>query len=82
MKKIIYDYYLKDYESGYIGLKNMRESFFVDESFFTHLKSGEQDWILGLINTRTREFILQPTTNRNGSILKKFITKKAIFDMG
>ena len=50
MRKIIYDYYLIDYEFSYIGLKNMQESFSVNESLFTHLKSGEQVWILGLIN--------------------------------
>ena len=50
MRKIIYDYYLIDYEFSYIGLKNMQESFSIDESLFTHLKSGEQVWILGLIN--------------------------------
>ena len=75
MRKIIYDYYLIDYESGYISLKNMRESLSVDESHFTNLKSGEQVWILGLINIRTREFGHQSSTNRNGCILKKFITK-------
>ena len=75
LRKIIYDYYPIDYESSYIGFTNMRENVSISESLFTHLKSGEQVWLLGLINTRNKEFILQPTNNRSGDILKKFITK-------
>lgn len=48
----------------------------IDESLFTHIKSGESVWVLGVINNQDKNaFRLEATTKRNSETLKLFIKK-------
>ena len=46
----------------------------IDESLFGH-RQGKQLWIIGAINTQSKEFRLEGVYERNGENIKKFITK-------
>ena len=74
LRTIIYDYMRIVYASEIFAPKNAHSFFAVDECLFSH-KNGRQIWILGAINTQTKEFRLEATLDRSEATLKKFIMK-------
>ena len=71
--KVIKKYYLIAYKIANFSTENENETQSIDESLFTLLKEGLQVWILGIINNRTKNFILQTTTRRVAENLKSFV---------
>ena len=73
MRNCIERYMHVVYNSEYISERNKFQNFSVDESLFGHI-NNKQIWILGSINTQTKEFRLEPTYDRTTETIKKFIT--------
>ena len=73
MNNAIYRYYLNLYKSENFSEENKNETYTIEESLFTHLKDGTQDWVLGIKNNRTKTFVLQAITKRDPIILEKFL---------
>ena len=46
----------------------------IDESLFTYGKNGMQIWVIGAINTTTKEFRVEPIKERNSESIKLFIS--------
>jgi len=40
---------------------------------FTHLKDGAQVWVLGIINNKKKNFVIQPSKFRDSNTLNNFI---------
>lgn len=47
----------------------MQGNFAVDEALFTHNLKGDKIWILGIINTSSKEFSFEAVKTKNGDIL-------------
>ena len=46
----------------------------IDESLFTHGKNGMQIWVIGAINTTTKELRVEPIKEINSESIKLFIS--------
>ena len=57
LRNIVYDYMHIVYASDIFSPKNANSFFAVDECLFSH-KNGQQIWILGAINTKSKVFRL------------------------
>ena len=75
IRYVLYKYFYIYYQSEYLATKNAHQNITIDESMFCHFKNGVQIWVLGAINTYTKEFRLEACKVRNGETLKKFICK-------
>lgn len=73
IRDTIKKYLYIQYEFEILGEKNQNDIFGVDESLFSHTYTGEQAWVLGIINNTTKDIRLQVTKERNCENLKKFI---------
>ena len=70
-------HFLKDkYELEALADENQNKKIAVDESCFTHY-NNKQVWIIGLINTQTKEFRLIPSYTRNTPKIKEIIQRHA-----
>ena len=45
----------------------------VNESLFCHNHGNEQIWLIGLINTRNKNFKIEPLKSKDSDILEKII---------
>lgn len=45
----------------------------IDESLFSHYDGHRHIWVIGLINTRTFEFLTEAVYSRDSGILEKII---------
>ena len=68
-------YYNISYKSEEFSIENGNEYFGIDESMFTHIKYNRQVWVIGIINNRTKNFVIEPVLNRDSDILKKFFDR-------
>ena len=75
-RDIIYRYLELTYQTELLGDLSQGGYFSVDESLFRH-SDNAQIWILGIIDTSSKEFRLERYLSRNSEILKKFISKFA-----
>lgn len=57
IRKVIYQYYLIDYETESLGFINGNQYYSVDESFFI-LRNNAQLWLLGVIDNTSKDFRL------------------------
>ena len=74
MRNIIYKYQHIVYETEIFGEKDKNSFFAIDESLFGH-RQGKQLWIIGAINTQSKEFRLEGVYERNGENIKKIYHK-------
>jgi hypothetical protein len=74
LRQCIAHYFKDKYEIELLATENERKKFAIDESLLTHI-DGHQVWLVGIINTQTKDFRLIPVYNRNYTILKNIITK-------
>ena len=65
--------YLKEVYMYPLVEANKSEYVAVDESLFCHTNMNEQIWLIGLINTRNKNFRLEAVTRRDGDILQRII---------
>lgn len=72
MRKYIQQYLRVLYNSESISERNKFKYFSVDESLFGH-RNNKQIWILGAINTQSKEFLIEPTYDRSLETIKTFI---------
>ena len=75
IRKYIYYYYLLEYNTEFIGDYNQNRYYAIDESMFCHDINKQQLWVLGLLDTKTKEFPLVVAKHRNTESLKSFIKK-------
>jgi len=73
-RKAIATYMRNMYALDRLALANAQQVICVDESLFTH-NEGQQQWVLGLINTATNEIRLELIANRDENTLKPIIEK-------
>lgn len=69
-RDIIYRYLELTYQTGLLGELNQGGYFSVDESLFGH-RDNAQIWILGIIDTSSKEFRIEGSLSRNSETLKK-----------
>ena len=62
------------YSTDLLSDKNTHKNLAIDESLFTHGKNGMQIWVIGAINTTTKEFRIEPIKERNSETIKLFIS--------
>lgn len=74
LKQCIAHYFKDKYEIELLATENENKKFAVDETLITHI-NGHQVWLVGIINTQTKDFRLIPVYNRNYTILNYIITK-------
>ena len=61
IRNVIKRYYQISYKSEEISSNGEIEFYGIDQSLFTNLKNGTQVWVLGIINNRTKNFVIQPS---------------------
>ena len=54
--------------------ENKNQKIEIDESYFSHI-DNKQIWVIGLINTQTKEFRLIPSFKRDSATIKKIVEK-------
>ena len=74
IRKTIYLYYILKYESEEFAQENGWAYYATDESEFTHI-NNMAIWVVNVIDTNTKEFLLEVTKSREAINLKKFISK-------
>lgn len=67
-------FYISTYIYPIVGFISLYKSFSIDESLFTHGKNRMQVWIIGAINTTTKEFRIEPIKERYSELINTFIS--------
>ena len=68
-------YFLRDkYELEVFADENKNQKIAIDESLFTHIDK-KQIWVIGLINSQTKEFRLIPSFKRDSATIKRIVQK-------
>ena len=57
-----------------LGNVDEQSYFEIDESFFGN-KNNKQIWLLGIVNTTTKQFRVEGTYSRDGNTITKIISK-------
>ena len=66
-------HYLKEVYMTPLVESNLGEYVAVDESLFCHNHGNEQIWLIGLVNTRNKNFRIEAVKSRDSDILEKII---------
>ena len=66
-------HYLKEVYMTSLVESNLGEYVAVDESLFCHNHGNEQIWLIGLVNTRNKNFRIEAVKSRDSDILEKII---------
>ena len=73
-RNIISKYLLIEYESNVLGSRNENKYFSIDECNILNI-DNIHIWLLGIINTGTKNFLWAPTISGDSDSLKYFISK-------
>ena len=74
IRKIIYKYYLIEYETETLGNKNANNYYAVDENNMAKDLKGNKIWCLGIKEAQGPNFWIVLTRERDTATLKRFIT--------
>ena len=72
LRKAISHYIKENYYEKMTTI-NQNANIAVDESLFCHFNGNNQIWLIGLINTETKDFRIEAVLERNSEILEKII---------
>lgn len=73
--RLTISHYLRDkYALEYLADENANRKIAIDESLFTHYEN-KQIWVIGMIDTNTKEFRLVPTFSRDSNTLKDIVLR-------
>ena len=73
MREVIYQYYLIQYKTETLRNENNHSEYYsIDESIFGH-KSNKQIWMLGAINTITKDFRIEGVLFRDAETLNNLL---------
>ena len=73
MREVIYQYYLIQYKTETLGNENNHSEYYsIDESMFGH-KNNKQIWMLGAINTITKDFRIEGVLFRDAETLNNLL---------
>ena len=70
-RKIIYLYYLIEYETEEFSTENENAYYSVDESQFTSNNQGEQIWVLGITKNTNKNFRIVASKKKGWKYIKK-----------
>ena len=72
VRKFIAQYFKEIYITPMVE-PNKGEYIAVDESLFCHTQNNEKIWLIGLVNTRNKQFRIEAVKRRDSDILQKII---------
>ena len=75
IRKIIYEYYLIQYNVESFGEENANKYYSIDESLFVYDVNKTPLWVLGMTNNETKDFRIVVSKRRDQAALKESITR-------
>ena len=75
IRRIIYNYYLIQYNVDQFGEENGNRYYSIDESMFVHDVNKAPLWVLGMTENQTKDFRIVVSKTRDEEATKEFITR-------